>query len=137
MQPCSGLSLKGRDIVIDPVALYICLFIAIVGSSPRISKSSMINMHSHNPTIRKIDREFNSHFNSLFINKYSFICDAEDPVSLHGAEGVKKGFITYQTAWLSNIDRLMSMANACDVLFDSSKYRLIDLGGGKSISTYV
>ena len=39
------------------------------------------------------------------------------------------------TVWLSNIDRLMSMLLASNMTFDSSSYHLIDLGGGKSIST--
>ena len=95
----------------------------------------MSGMHRHNNILRQLDREFNSHFNSTFISKYAFLCDAEDPVDLHGDDGVKNGFITYMTAWLSNIDRLMSMALACSEVIDFSGYDLIDLGGGKSVST--
>jgi len=92
-------------------------------------------MHQHNPDLRQLDRDFNSHFNSLFVNKYSFTCDAEDAFDLHGADGVSKGFITYMTAWLSNIDRLMSMLIGSNAAFDTSEYDLIDLGGGKSVSS--
>lgn len=91
--------------------------------------------HQHNSNLRQLDRDFNSHFNSQFINKYSFHSDQEDPIDLHGEDGVGKGFITYMTAWLSNIDRLMSMLISSYPEFNASNYNLIDLGGGKSIST--
>ena len=95
----------------------------------------MIALHQHNLKLRQVDRDFNSYYNSLFVNKYSFLCARESAVDLHGVDGVKKGFIAYETAWLSNIDRLMSMIFANSTEFDALSYDLIDLGGGKSIST--
>ena len=91
--------------------------------------------HKHNPDLRQLDRDFNSHFNSLFIDKYSLRSEQEDPINLHGMDGINKGFITYMTAWLSNIDRLMSMLISSYPNFNTSNYNLIDLGGGKSVST--
>ena len=92
-------------------------------------------MHRHNNDLRQLDRDFNSHYNSLFINKYQFLSNNEDPIMLHGEEGISKGFITYMTAWLSNIDRLMSMLIYSNLELNTASYDLIDLGGGKSIST--
>ena len=92
-------------------------------------------MHQHNQNLREVDRVFNSHYNSLFIEKYGFLCDTENAVDLHGTDGAKKGFISYMTAWLSNIDRLMSMLMSSYKEFRPSDYDLVDLGGGKSIST--
>ena len=89
----------------------------------------------HNPGMRDLDRNFNSFYNSLFVKRYSFSDGFVDSTSLHGEDWKTKGFNAYQTVWLSNLDRLMSMLFSAETDFNSSDYELIDLGAGKSIST--
>mgnify|MGYP006283561667 CR=1 FL=1 len=92
-------------------------------------------MHHHNHSLRTADRNYNEFCNFLFLEKYALLHESIDPLQLHGEEGLKKGFTTYMTVWLPNIDRLMSMVFTKIPGFNPAQLHLIDLGGGKSIST--
>jgi hypothetical protein len=90
-------------------------------------------MYKRNPTLSDADRADNSAFNERFITQFGLADSIVHASELHGPDWSSKGFNSFQTVYLKNIDRLMSM-----LPLDNSSltnYSLLDIGGGNSIST--